>query len=134
MKINEEDQGGRKESQAEGAKLTLRFVCPKCGSGDLRETMLEVSYPIRLIEKIEVNPDDLEDIEVFDNGDEEYYHTGDMHGCQYSCEGCGMELTYEEDGKELEVENEFQLVQWLLKHRPQSTEDVPVTEGEPKKD
>ena len=131
MKINEEDQGGRKESQAEGAKLSLRFVCPQCGCGDLRETMLEVSYPIRLIQKIEVNPDDPEDIQVFDNGDEEYYHTGDMHGFQYSCEGCGMELTYEEDGKERGVENEFQLVQWLLKNCPQSDEDQPVAEDEP---
>ena len=89
----------------ERSRVELRFICPVCGGRKLRETLLEVSYPIRSIEKIEVNPDDLEEVEVFDSGEEEYYHSGHVDGWRYTCAQCGQELTYEEEGQEHYVED-----------------------------
>jgi predicted RNA-binding Zn-ribbon protein involved in translation (DUF1610 family) len=133
MRINEHDQLDRTESEAENTKLTLRFVCPMCGGRELREVFVEISNTARLIEKIEVNSDDPEEVEVFDREDDfDFGAIEHLKARRYECanEDCFMMLAYEEEGEERRVEDHAGLVEWLFENCPQSDEDSSVTEDD----
>lgn len=126
MRTNEGNHNGSNRSGGQGKKRTLRFRCPQCGGRDLYENWLLKCHPMVFIDKIEVNPDQLEDdddVQVFCIGEGEHVGTVTLNAFEYACKGCGVSLEYEEDGKKCFVDSHLSLAHWLLKHCPESDGD-----------
>ena len=136
MRTNKENHSSSNDSESQDKLRTLRFRCPKCGGRELRMVLGEASHPSFLIQKLEVDPDDLDDMCVAKTGEIESLHSDEEESMRYECENelCDLTLSYEEGGEEREVQRDAELAQWLLKHCPQSDEDVPVNGEELKKD
>jgi hypothetical protein len=111
--------------------LMLRFVCPRCGSQDLRTKMLVAYYPVSTLDGLEVTSETLE-FEALHEREDPFEWIGSNHndGWEFWCHNCHLVPNLEEY-EEVKTQEE-PLARWLLDNCPQD-DGLPVTEtGQPK--
>ncbi len=103
----------------DGETWVLRFVCPRCGSRDLRTMMFVAHYPVSTLEGLEVDSETLEFEELHEREDPfEWRPTNHNDGWEFWCDKCGLVPNLDEyDDAETQ---EDKLVKWLLANCPQS--------------
>ena len=99
METNDKTKEPKIESKK--PRVELRFVCPTCGSRDLLITLLCARYPTSLLDYVEVDPDCLEDSEIFDKEPYDYYVSHHNDGWECQCDNCGLIPAIEGDGRNL---------------------------------
>ncbi len=123
----------RKESELKegiletgGRPMALRFICPLCGSQDLRTKFLEPYYPISTLDTIELDPNGVDLCYLYEREPWEYEGAGHTEGWEFWCDKCDLVPNLEE--YEEEVRQEESLARWLLDNCPQTDEGLPVTD------
>lgn len=108
--------------------MDLKFVCPLCGSPDLRTKFLEPRYPVSTLDKIEVDPRDIDLCHVYEREPSEFVPEDYFEGWEFWCDKCGL-MPYLEESHEEESQEES-LARWLLDNCPQSSEGPALTESD----
>ena len=105
--------------------LELEFVCPLCGSQDLRTKFLEPYHPVSTLDRIKVDPKDIDLCDLEEREPSEFVAEGHSEGWEFWCDKCGLSPYLEPyDENETQVES---LARWLLDNCPQD-DGLPVTE------
>gem|GEM_PF-2919172 len=112
------------ELKEDGTPTDLKFVCPLCGSQDLRTKFPEPLYQISTLDKIEIDTGYLVDSYIAEREPSEYKGVGHTYEWELWCDKCGL-TPYLEQGHEDESQEES-LARWLLDNCPQSDQDVPM--------
>src|SRR5271157_540226 len=107
-----------------GRPMALRFICPLCGSQDLRTKFLEPYYPISTLDTIELDPNGVDLCYLYEREPWEYEGAGHTEGWEFWCDKCDLVPNLEE--YEEEVRQEESLARWLLDNCPQTDEGLPV--------
>ncbi|AFM26046.1 hypothetical protein [Desulfomonile tiedjei] len=112
-----------------GNPLELKFVCPLCGSQDLRTKFPEPLYQISTLDAVKKDPGANGDPWYIDEREpSEYEGVGHTDEWEFWCDKCGL-APYLEQNHEEESQEES-LARWLLDNCPQD-EDLPSTENKP---
>ncbi|MGB6066340.1 MAG: hypothetical protein WBG50_16175, partial [Desulfomonilaceae bacterium] len=107
---------------AGGKPMNLKFLCPMCGSQDLRTKFLEPYYPISTLDRIKVDPGDVDLCELQERNPSEYEGAGHTEGWQFWCDKCRMVPNL--DVRNEEAAQEKALARWLLDNCPQNDADT----------
>ena len=107
-------------------ELMLRFLCPRCGSRNLRTKQLVAYYPVSTLDGIEVDAETLEFEALHQREDPfEWWGSDSCDGWEFWCDNCHLVPNLEEYDEE--EGQEGQLARWLLDNCPQTVEEVPAT-------
>src|SRR5208283_1159911 len=109
-----------------GRPMALRFICPLCGSQDLRTKFLEPYYPISTLDTIELDPNGVDLCHLTEREPWEYEGAGYTEGWEFWCDKCDLVPNLEE--YEEEVRQEESLARWLIDNCPQTDEGLPLTD------
>jgi hypothetical protein len=110
-----------------GNPLELKFVCPLCGSQDLRTKFPEALHQISTLDAVKRDPTANCDPWYIDEREPaEYEGVGHAEGWEFWCDKCHL-IPYLEQNLEEESQEES-LAKWLLDNCPQD-EDRPNTEN-----
>ena len=87
-----------------GRPMALRFICPMCGSQDLRTKFLEPYYPISTLDTIELDPNGVDLCHLYEREPSEYEGAGHTEGWEFWCDKCHLvpklERHDEDEGQE----------------------------------
>jgi hypothetical protein len=104
--------------KTDGGTMMVRFICPRCGSRDLRTLQLVAYYPASTLEGIEVDSETLEFQELHQREDPfEWIGSNHNDGWEFWCHVCHLVPNLEEYDEVIAQED--QLVRWLLDNCPQ---------------
>ena len=122
-----------RELKTDGGTMMLTFICPMCGSRDLRTVQLVAYYPASTLEGIEVDSETLEFEELHQREDPfEWIGSNHNGGWEFWCHVCHLVPNLKEYGEYDEygvvITQEDQLVRWLFDNCPQTDECLPVTD------
>ncbi|MGB6068366.1 MAG: hypothetical protein WBG50_26450, partial [Desulfomonilaceae bacterium] len=107
---------------AGGKPMNLKFLCPMCGSQDLRTKFLEPYYPISTLDRIKVDPGDVDLCDLFAREPSEYEGAGYTDGWDFWCDKCHLVPRLEPNDEEDTPEES--LARWLLGNCPQDDADT----------
>jgi len=128
------DKTGKRSAESREPRTKLRFTCPRCGSKDLRITLLCAFYPTSTLDFLEVDTDGPDNFELHERDPYGEHCSSHNDGWEFECAGCGATPAIERDSEQVPVEDEEELAEWLLMHCPQEDEDQNVTEDQTKGD
>jgi hypothetical protein len=125
--VHKETELKRQILKSGGNPLELKFVCPLCGSQELRTKFPEALYQISTLDKVKKDPDESCDPWYIDEREpSEYEGVGHTEGWEFWCDKCHL-IPYLEQNHEEESQEES-LAKWLLDNCPQN-EDRPGTDN-----
>ena len=107
---------------AGGKPMNLKFLCPMCGSQDLRTKFLEPYYPISTLDRIKVDPGNVDLCDLFAREPSEYEGAGYTDGWDFWCDKCHLVPRLEPNDEEDTPEES--LARWLLDNCPQDDADT----------
>jgi hypothetical protein len=110
------DDKTKDKKKVRAPKITLKFTCPDCGSHDLRVFLRTAYYPLMLFDRIEVNPCDFEDYEMYDRGVSEWYSTDEWQGMEFQCGKCGLIPSFDDEVGQHRLAGGSELAEWLSMH------------------
>ena len=123
------------KSESEGRKnvtqkktILMRFVCPNCGSRDLRMEELDPCNQVSTLDSIEISAATLEFAELHHRENSlEWMGAGDHDGWDFSCRKCGL-VPDLEPYEDLDYP-EGQLARWFLANCPKTDDGFPGIEN-----
>jgi hypothetical protein len=115
---------------ASGHPTVLRFTCPMCGSQDLRTKFLEPYYPISTLDRIKVDPGNVDLCDLQERNPSEYEGAGHTDGWEFWCDKCHLVPRLEPYDDEESAEES--LARWLLDNCPQDDGLPAIETAQPK--
>jgi hypothetical protein len=106
--------------ESEGQTTEPVFLCPRCGSRDLRTKFPEALYQISTLDKIVLNPTDVDPFEILEREPSEYEGVGHSDEWEFWCDKCHLTPSLRDTREDEPVEET--LARWLLDNCPQSPE------------
>lgn len=115
--------------KSDGTPMDLKFVCPLCGSQDLRTKFPEPLYQISTLDNVKKDPAANCDPWYIDEREpSEYEGVGHTDEWEFWCDKCGL-IPHLKQNHEEESQEES-LARWLLHNCPQSPASHTVTAPE----
>ena len=122
MKDNGGSKGEGRETNVEKSKRVLRFVCPICGSRDLRVMEQARHYPIAMLDGVAVNAETVKFEELRKREECPYWLVDDPKE-EWECWCVECEFVPDLEQYDEEKTKEDKLVRWLLDNCPQTQEE-----------